>query len=185
MADTFQGYQHFTFKEAFWPISFLFLFIRSFFFPHGCRRYLLCFIFILVKISISFVSKVFLTLSNLIHKNQQMSVAPLLWWLTIWSLSTNFLLQILLLYNWKFFPKSARSQWLLQGHMKFNNELFPAKISVGETAKSMILESNSAIYPPTENLSKNIFEDRTSNGTGVFSLLTLGCTRVGGGGHPS
>ena len=66
--------------------------------------------------------------------------------------------------------------------MKFNNELFPAKISVGETAKSMILESNSAIYPPTENLSKNIFEGRTSNGTGVFSLLTLGCTRVGGGG---
>ena len=68
--------------------------------------------------------------------------------------------------------------------MKFNNELFPAKISVGETAKSMILESNSAIYPPTENLSKNIFEGRTSNGTGVFSLLTLGCTRVGGGGAP-
>ena len=64
MADAFQGYQHFTSKEAFWPISFLFLFIRSFFFPHGCRRYMLCFIFALVKISISFVSKVFLTLSN-------------------------------------------------------------------------------------------------------------------------
>ena len=36
----------------------------SFSFPHGCRRYMLCFIFALVKISISFVSKVFLTLSN-------------------------------------------------------------------------------------------------------------------------
>ena len=148
---------------------------------------MLCFIFILVKISISFVSKVFLTLSNLIHKNQQMSVAPLLWWLTIWSLSTNFSLQILSLYGWKFFPKSACSQWLLRGHMKFSNELFPAKISVGKTAKSMILESNSAIYPPTENLSKNVFEGRTSTGTGVFSLLTHGCTRVcvwGGGGAP-
>ena len=175
MADTFQGYQHFTSKEAFWPI--FFLFIRFFFFSW---LYMLCFIFILVQISISFVSKVFLTLSNLIHKNQQMSVAPLLWWLTIWSLSTNFLLQILLLYSWKFFPKSVRSQWFLRGHMKFNNELFPAKISVGKTAKSMILESNSAIYPPTENLSKNVFEGRTSSGTGFFSLLTLGCTRVGG-----
>ena len=36
----------------------------SFSFPHGWRRYMLCFIFALVKISISFVSKVFLTLSN-------------------------------------------------------------------------------------------------------------------------
>ena len=144
---------------------------------------MLRFIFILVQISISFVSKVFLTLSNLIHKNQQMSVAPLLWWLTICSLSTNYLLQILLLYSWKSFSKSARSQWLLRGHMKFINEPFPAKISVGKTAKSMILESNSAIYPPTENLSKNVFEGRTSTGTGVFSLSTLGCKRVEG--HPS
>ena len=67
-----------------------FSFYPFFFSPHGCRRYMLCFIFTLVQISISFVSKVFLTLSNLIHKNQQMSVAPLLWWMTIWSLSTNF-----------------------------------------------------------------------------------------------
>ena len=36
----------------------------SFSFPLCCRRYMLCFIFALVKISISFVSKVFLTLSN-------------------------------------------------------------------------------------------------------------------------
>ena len=86
-----------------------FSFYPFFFFPHGCRRYMLCFIFILVKISISFVSKVFLTLSNLIHKNQQMSVAPLLWWLTIWSLSTNYLLQMLLLYSWTFFRKSERA----------------------------------------------------------------------------
>lgn len=63
-----------------------FFFLSVLFFPHGCRRYMLRFIFILVQISISFVSKVFLTLSNLIHKNQQMSVAPLLWWLTIYML---------------------------------------------------------------------------------------------------
>ena len=150
-----------------------FSFYPFFFFPHGCRRYMLCFIFISLKISISFVSKVFLTLSNLIHKNQQMSVAPLLWWLTIWSLSTNYLLQMLLLYSWTFFRKSARSHWLLRSHMKSNNELFPVKISMRKTAISMTLEGNSALYPPTENLSKNVLEGRTSTGTGVLSILKL------------
>ena len=57
-----------------------------------------------------------------------------------------------LLYSWKFFPNSARSHWLLRGHMTAdtisNNETVSRQnIWAGNTAKSMTPESKSAPLP--------------------------------------
>ena len=57
-----------------------------------------------------------------------------------------------LLYSWKFFPSSARSHWLLRGHMTAdmisNNETVSRQnLWQGNTAKSMTSESKSAPLP--------------------------------------
>ena len=54
----------------------------------------------------------------------------------------------LLLYIWKFFPKSAGSHWLLQSHMTSHNETVSCPdLSAGNIAKSMTSEGNSTLLP--------------------------------------
>ena len=56
--------------------------------------------------------------------------------------------QFEVLYSWKFFPYSARSHWLLRGHMTSNNETVSRqKLWAGNIAKSMTSERHSALLP--------------------------------------
>ena len=55
---------------------------------------------------------------------------------------------MLLLYSWNFFPNSARSHWLIPGHMISNNETVSHQnLWAGNIAKSMTSEGNSALEP--------------------------------------
>ena len=52
------------------------------------------------------------------------------------------------LYSGKFFHNSARSHWLLRGHMTSNNETVSQQnLREGKIAKSMRSEGNSALLP--------------------------------------
>ena len=55
---------------------------------------------------------------------------------------------IFTVYSWKFFPNSARSHWLLQGHMTSNNETVSRQnLCAGHIARSMTSGGNSALLP--------------------------------------
>ena len=58
----------------------------------------------------------------------------------------------LLLYNWKLFPNSAQSHWLLWGHMTSINETVSCQnLWEGNSAKSKVCvlsAGNSALLPP-------------------------------------
>ena len=54
----------------------------------------------------------------------------------------------LLLYSWKFFPNSARSHWVLRGHMTSNNETVSRQnLWAGNITKTMTSEGKSALLP--------------------------------------
>ena len=56
--------------------------------------------------------------------------------------------RIFTVYSWKFFPKSARSHWLLQGHITSNNETVSRQnLCAGHIARSVTSEGNSALLP--------------------------------------
>ena len=56
--------------------------------------------------------------------------------------------QLWLLYSWKFLPNSARSHWLLRGHMTSNNETVSCQnLWAGNIAKSITSEGSSALLP--------------------------------------
>ena len=70
-------------------------------------------------------------------------------WLYFWRYQCNMIeKQLGLLYSWKCFPNSVRSNWLLWVHMTSISETVSRQnLWAGNIAKSMMSESNSALLP--------------------------------------
>ena len=57
-------------------------------------------------------------------------------------------LKMMLLYGWNFLSNSARSHWLLRGHMTSHNETVSLQnLRAGSSVKSMTSQGNSAVLP--------------------------------------
>ena len=68
-------------------------------------------------------------------------------WRKFFNCSSPAVTHLSLCYTWKF-PNSACYHWLLQGHMKSNNETVSCQnLGVGNIAKSMKSEGNSTLLP--------------------------------------